>query len=73
MARAKNSTWRGVNCPVGKGRCAVRAITVYKYLHKDEIGGRVTVISGGVVTVQDLDRSVQETIDRCRRSYFMAV
>jgi hypothetical protein len=27
MARAKNSTWRGVNCPVGKGRCAVRAIT----------------------------------------------
>lgn len=46
---------------------AVREMVVYKYLHKDQIGTRVTVIADGVVTVEDLSPSVEATIKRHRR------
>jgi hypothetical protein len=53
---------------------AVLAMVVYRYLHKDQIGSRVTVIDNGVVQVDDLDPRVQKTIDRhTRRPMFKAV
>lgn len=45
---------------------AVREIAVYAYLHKDQIGGRVQVFDGGMVTVEDLDPQVAKTIARYR-------
>lgn len=43
---------------------AVREMAVYKYKSKDRVGGRIQVFEGGVLTVEDLDRSVTETINR---------
>lgn len=45
---------------------AVTEIAVYKYKHKDSLGARVTVYDGGVVTSEDLAKSVGETIERHR-------
>lgn len=52
---------------------AVVAMTAYKYLHKDQIGSRVSVIDNGVVQVDDLDPQVQKTIDRHSRPKIMGV
>lgn len=43
---------------------AVREIAVYKYKSKDRVGGRVQVFEGGILTTEDLDRSVADTIAR---------
>lgn len=45
-------------------KAAVKDIAAYKYLHKDQIGSRVSVFDGGTVQVDDLDPSVQKTINR---------
>lgn len=42
---------------------AVREIAVYKYLHKDQVGGKIVTVANGVVMVEDLPKSVQDTVD----------
>lgn len=51
-------------------RGAVREIAVYKYKSKDRVGGRVTVFDGGSVIIEDIDPSVQRTINRHHRHIF---
>lgn len=46
---------------------AVRELTVYAYKALDRTGGTVKVYDGGVVTMEGLDKSVGDTIERHRR------
>jgi hypothetical protein len=46
---------------------------VYQYLAKDRAGGRVTVMDGGSVIVEDLDPRVQRAIDDHRRKQIVSV
>ena len=48
-------------------RDAAVNMTVYKYLTKDRVGGRVTVFDNNAVATEDLDRSVYQTRDRHKR------
>lgn len=55
--------------PLADIQMAVREMVVYKVLHKDQIGSRVTVIANGIITVEDLSPSVEKTIRRHKRQH----
>lgn len=52
---------------------AVREMVVYAYKAKDRVGGTVKVYEGGIVTVDDLDKSVAECIQRHERKGVMVI
>jgi hypothetical protein len=52
---------------------AVREMVVYMYKAKDRVGGRVSVFNGGTVVVEELDPSVQRTVNRLRRDELMGI
>lgn len=49
--------------PIADVQKAVREMVVYAYLNKDSVGKRTIMVNGAIV-VEDLDPSVQRTIDR---------
>ena len=49
--------------PVADVQKAVREMVVYAYLNKDSVGKRTIMVNGAIV-VEDLDPSVQKTMDR---------
>ena len=51
-------------------RGAVREIVAYRFKKRNEIGSRVSVFQGGTVVVEELDPSVQKSIDRHRYGKF---